>query len=469
MNVSGPLAVKPQISRFSSARLFIVLIILGSLTSCFSSEPIRVIPTIPDSFNELKKTIVPLRGLSLNRDITLDQAPSQAGASELNNFFAEHYSPSAIPHVERAYKRIGLIPESTDFARAMAEYNRLEQMTFYDASKGNVVIGPEAFRLGQVFAQWNPRAAGEIPAVFGISQALQEQNFQWDERLKSIFPEDRRLAFRALAKGDATLVALTHASGEKKVPHSLPEVQIIGRLATELEKSASQLPEMLRQKLVFPYREGSQFVLWAYAAKGWEGVNGLYANPPLSTSQILHPERYYIRRENPVRIFPWGLTSRMKQSALLEQTLGEFFIRLMLTSVRSAKEAVPIASDWQGDELAVYQEGDDFVTAWISSWKNDASARIFFRAYGDALARHHRVRLDSSADQKEKLQAQFPGGRSMVLQVKGSMVLFLHGLPLAQSLDVAVGTWRDLETVTEPTITPLELGRRSLQLSPRSR
>ena len=34
-----------------------------------------------------------------------------------------------------------------------------------------------------------------------------------------------------------------------------------------LEKMGSQPPQLLQQKLVFPYREGSQFVQWAPAAK----------------------------------------------------------------------------------------------------------------------------------------------------------------------------------------------------------
>ncbi len=455
--------VQHRLSRSGSVRLFILLIILGFFPGCVPSQPARISPGNPDSFDELKRATVSLRGLAFTRDITLDRVDSEAGAREANNFFAEQYSPLPIADLERSYKRIGLIPGATDFAQALVDYNRLERMAFYDASRASVVIGPEAMRLGQVFALSNPRAAQEFPEVFAISKALQEQNFHWEERLKSVLLEDRGLAIRALARGDATLAALAHASGEKKVPSSLPEIQIIARLAAELEKSAAHLPPLLRQKIVFPYREGCQFVLWAYAAKRWEGVNRLYADPPVSTSQILHPERYYRQRENPVQIFPWGLRSRMKERALLEQTLGEFSIRVLLSSVRPVKEVAPLASGWQGDHLSMYREGDDVVTAWITSWKNDVNARSFFRAYKEVLESHHRVRLDPSPDQKESLQAQLPGGRAMVLQVKGSMVLLLDGLPLTQSLELADTTWTNLETDTEPTPTPFELGQKPLQ------
>jgi hypothetical protein len=247
------------------------------------------------------------------------------------------------------------------------------------------------------------------------------------------------------------------------VPTSAVDIQIIARLGAELEKSAAELPAVLREKLVFPYREGSQFVLWAYAAQGWSGVNELYADPPLSTSQILHPERYYIRRENPLRIFPWGLIARMKENAVLEQTLGEVFTRLLIASVRSETEAGKIASAWRGDHLSAYRTRGNFVTVWISCWKNDGAARDFFRAYEAALEKSRRVRLESSAAVKDSAQAEIAAGRSLLIQLKGSLVLLLDGLPSAQSLEMAEATWSNLETDREPTRIPLDLGQAPLQ------
>jgi hypothetical protein len=66
----------------------------------------------------------------------------------------------------------------------------------------------------------------------------------------------------------------------------------------------------LRQKLTFPFREGSQFVFWALRAKGWPGVDALYGNPPISAAEILHPERYFLLREAPLRFFPAALLGK---------------------------------------------------------------------------------------------------------------------------------------------------------------
>lgn len=72
---------------------------------------------------------------------------------------------------------------------------------------------------------------------------------------------------------------------------SLPGVDRVRRIAAEIDRFAASLPDFLRHELSFPYREGISFVYWAYAAKDWEGVNALYANPSLTAAQILHPEK----------------------------------------------------------------------------------------------------------------------------------------------------------------------------------
>src|SRR6185295_12605226 len=97
---------------------------------------------------------------------------------------------------------------------------------------------------------------------------------------------------------------------------STVDLQNAGKFALELEKSAAGLPDYLRHRLLFPYREGSQFALWALKAKGWQGVNALYANPPLSTAQILHPEKYFAQPDAPSDFLPAGLIRAMRDGPL---------------------------------------------------------------------------------------------------------------------------------------------------------
>src|SRR5437867_11652308 len=99
--------------------------------------------------------------------------------------------PTVVTQLARAYKRIGLLPENTDFAKALADYRRLDRIAYYEAERTRVVVRPEASSLGRAFSATNPWVAAEVPAIFGIVQALDEQHFQWQVRIKSIALEDQ--------------------------------------------------------------------------------------------------------------------------------------------------------------------------------------------------------------------------------------------------------------------------------------
>jgi len=216
---------------------------------------------------------------------------------------------------------------------------------------------------------------------------------------------------------------------------------------------------------VFPYREGSQFAQWAFLAKGWSGVNALFADPPVSSAQILHPEKYYVRRLAPLRITPFGLKRQFKENAVLDETLGECLIQILLGSNQPREEAKQIAAGWTGDHISAYPDGDGLITAWISAWSGDKEARDFQRAFRAVLERRHRVRFDETPGQPDGWKANLRTGRSMVLQVRGAVVLFLDGIASARAMEVSEENWKNLEIAPESTDLPFESAQKPAHLS----
>jgi hypothetical protein len=234
-----------------------------------------------------------------------------------------------------------------------------------------------------------------------------------------------------------------------------------------LDRLASDLPQLLRDKLVFSYRDGTQFVQWAYAAHGTRGVDALFADPPTSTQQILHPEKYYTQRENPLRIVPWGLVRQMKEPAVVDQTLGEYLIRQLVATNSSANEAAKLTSGWTGDQLSAYRDGENLITCWISTWENKTRAQSFALAFQRLFERRHRLRFTQG--QNGSMNADLGAGRSTVIQFKGQVVVFLDGVPSARELQLRESIWEDLEISAEPAAMPFDYGRLGLQLASRSR
>jgi hypothetical protein len=463
---------RPAPPQMASVGLGIVklgrLVLAGLLASCSGSNLPATIAAPPESFVELKQKIALIRDLPFKREVSLANASPNPAATAVDRPSVEEYAEPSLSHLSRVYKRLGLLPGSTDFARALADYSRLQRLFYYDLRKQVVVIAADSTKLAPaVGGETNGRTA-QIPAVLSLTQALQEQYFQWQEKLTLIPLEDRKLAFRAVAAGDSSLVASAYV-GEPRPTKTRDRALIIERWATVLEKMSAELPELLRQKLIFPYREGRQFVQWAHAVKGWEGVNRLYTDPPLSTSQVIHAEKYYSKRENPVRIIPWGLTRQMKEPAVVDQTLGEHLIQVLLASGIPRQQAAEIAAGSTGDQLTAYPHGEDLLTAWITGWKNETAARVFSRAYRTLLERHHRLRFVASPGRDDSWQAGPSGGPSMLLQTRGPFVLLLDGLTAAQALTVADEIWTNLDAETESIVIPFESAKRAAQLSWTSR
>ena len=443
--------VRPVAAR--AARKF-SLLILSTLIGCSRPGAKPLSPAPEQSVADLARTTEQIRGLDFKRRIALNDQLTNSTVPEVAQI---------TPQLSRVYQRIGLLAESVDLVQAYRQFSRWERAAFYDPQRNAIFISPEAVNIGQVLSGTPARDASAVAAVIALTHALEEQHFRWQERIKGVTLKDRKLAFKAVADGDATTVALHFLNSNPAV--WADHVQAIGRLTAKIESAGSSLPVMLREKLVFPYRDGTQFVQWAYAAKGWDGVNALFADPPLSSAQILHPEQYYLRRRAPVQIVPFGLFRQMKKNAVIEQTLGEFLIQVLLASSHSRKDAALIASSWTGDYLSAYPDGENLIIAWLSAWNDEAGAQKFYRAFQTVLEHRHRLRFEASAHQQDGLQADLRTGRSVILQVRASVVLLLDGMTAARALETSDAIWKDLEISTEPPPIPFETAKRRIHSS----
>lgn len=446
--------VRPVAPR--AARKFSILI-LSTLIGCSWPGAKRLSSAPEQSVAELARATEQIRGLDFKRRITLSDQLANSTVPEV----------AQIAQLSRVYQRIGLLADSVDLVQAYSQFSKWERAAFYDPRRDAIFISPEAVNIGQALAGAAARDASAVAAVIALTHALQDQHFRWQERIKGTTLADRKLAFKALADGDATTVALHFL---KSSPTAWADhVQAIGRLTAEMERAGSSLPAMLREQLVFPYHDGTQFVQWAYAARGWDGVNALFADPPVSSAQVLHPEQYYLRRKAPVQIVPFGWFRQTKGNAMTEQTLGELLIQVLLASSHSRNDAAVIASSWTGDYLSAYLDSGNLIIAWLSAWNDEAGAQRFYRAFQTVLEHHHRLRFEAAARQQDGLQADLRAGRSVILQVRGSVVLLLDGMTAARALETSDAIWNELEISTEPPSIPFETAKRPSHSSLMSR
>jgi hypothetical protein len=145
------------------------------------------------------------------------------------------------------------------------------------------------------------------------------------------------------------------------------------------------IPQVIRDGLEFPATAGLLFVLDAYQRGGWDGVDALYENPPDSTEQILHVDKY-LSDEGPVTVdLPTGLAAAMGSgwTEAFQDTYGEFGIRQWLRQVVGDVVSSDAAADvgsagWAGDRIAFLEGPDDaFAVAMVTEWDTPEDADQF--------------------------------------------------------------------------------------------
>src|SRR5439155_9671268 len=108
-------------------------------------------------------------------------------------------------------------------------------------------------------------------------------------------------------------------------------------------------PRFLRESLTFPYFAGLRFVS-VLKQKGWAAVDAAFRNPPESSEQVLHPEKF-LARERPVAIAAAPVSALAPAKEVRRDVFGEFEWRLLLASRVSDAEAERAAAGWGGDRM----------------------------------------------------------------------------------------------------------------------
>lgn len=146
---------------------------------------------------------------------------------------------------------------------------------------------------------------------------------------------------------------------------------------------------------LFPYIYGENFIRVLYTYGGWNLVNKAYRNPPISTSMVMKPERYIAYVENgsytPENIVISN-SYRPYRDPLYSDTLGEYYLLLILAKRIGLENASRAADGWNGDKIELYLDRGPtgyvkWAVYWNISWASEEEAREFYQTLMEALKR----------------------------------------------------------------------------------
>ena len=286
------------------------------------------------------------------RTISAEQARAE-GLAALD----EEYPPKRRAADEQVLRLLGLLPDGSDLRELAGTVFAEEIAGFYDDRTEEMTLVAGA-------------GGDEITLAHELTHALEDQHFD-------IAPgsglDDERTARVALVEGTAT-VAMADYVARFLTPGGVRRRDLLDQLElVELLESSSGLPPYMQRSLLFPYTGGARFV----AAIGtWGPANhALSGEGPVSTEQILHPEKYRDReRPLPVPAAPppgpgWKRTTH--------GTIGEFDTGELIRTSDSAPRAAHAAAGWGGGRYDLWVRGDRNLLALAWRWDTPRDAAEF--------------------------------------------------------------------------------------------
>lgn len=201
-----------------------------------------------------------------------------------------------------------------------------------------------------------------------LVHALQDQHFDLGGRLTYRPGEaDVLAATSSFAEGDATAAMFAGPDGTAS-PLSADTLRLSMSMAVAFSATGLSTPPVLQASLVAPYVDGYRFVSALRERGGWAEVNRVWRDPPRSTEQVLHLEKYDAH-EAPLVVAPPGFAALGPGWRLLDSDVsGEQALRLALEQWFSPPEAVRAAAGWGGDRYALVgrdvEGGREIALAW---------------------------------------------------------------------------------------------------------
>jgi hypothetical protein len=347
---------------------------------------------------------------------------------------------------EVAYRKFGLAPANFEY-RPFIIRLLLEQIAgYYDP------VAREFY-----LADWLELETQKPVMAHELTHALQDQHFNLRRFQKWPHGDsDAQLAAHALIEGDATLAMMVYMAKNPLVALAFTRSLNTG-VSTE---QFNQAPRALRESLIFPYLQGSEWATGIYKKEGFAGLSKAFTKLPLSTEQILHGEKYF-SYEQPLKITlpdlsnllnadknPVPSGARRSQPTVNWRRIdsdvnGEWGYYLLLDQfLNSPAESRRAAAGWAGDRYDVYEgpQLDQALIAHISAWDTEADAREFFDAYVKRTELRYpnakRLYLPGSETDTRHPTPNTPNFYSwqtneglVVMELRGLRVTIIEGLP----------------------------------------
>ncbi len=313
------------------------------------------------------------------------------------------------------YESLFMIGESTDSIGVQNTNSGTSIGGFYSPSKGSIVL---------VSNNNENLHVSESTLAHELMHALQDQHFDLTSFNQST--RERHNAIDGLLEGEANNIEAIYSNRCRNAWKGTCLSDTTGS-GDGGDGLANIGPYLIKYQ---PYSDGPAFVRHMRKQSGWEGVNDVYSNPPASTEQIIHPNKYPNDEPATVsvqdsasngwtRLQPEGRPNygEVGEAGLFAMFMYPYYESQGSTQIIPANDFFNRNSEgnlrkvdplnyqskptngWDGDRIVVYtnDDGPKNETGYVfkTKWDSKKDATEFVDAYEKLLNYHNAKSVDS--------------------------------------------------------------------------
>ncbi len=330
-----------------------------------SKKPVRP-GTTPDAIAQVEHEVEAVRGFTYDHPVAVDPITQAQMDAKLTRSFDDTYPADLYDRRTLAWRTIGVIGPQQDLRRALLAFQTGQVIGFYDPENGQLVyIGDTSLDLNERFV-----------LAHELTHAIDDQHFDLTriDPLAAHCQDERFQAALGAVEGSAQYFAtqvITRFPG--------------GDLGGGEQPSLAGIPPFLVAMELWPYTAGQAFMTAMDQRGGTAQIDQALQHLPVSTEQVIHPERYPSDVPTPLDVSDRSAELGKGWHDLDVMQVGEEFLRAMLALRLDDATASDAAAGWDGGLYRAWSDGTHTAVVLATAWESPEDAQAFAGAAQDWL------------------------------------------------------------------------------------
>ena len=319
----------------------------------------------PPAIKQVEGQVQQMRGLEFTEPVPVDAVSHDELVKGLSQSLDASFPAKFYDRRSRAWQTIGVVPPGTSIRRSIERFAGSQIIGYYDPLSGQLVF------IGTT----SPTPVQKVTLAHELTHALDDQHFRLDRlnTLESDCADEAYQAALGAVEGDATYFMILYARRFLTLDEQL-------QLGVGAAPPASGIAPFVLKLQTWPYTAGLSFIEAMDRRGGTRAIDRAMESFPVSTEQVIHPERYPNDAPTAVNVGDLGPELGPGWTDLDVMGVGEAFLSIMLGLRLPSTTSEAAAAGWDGGIYRAWSDGEHVAIVLSTVWDGSRDATEFASA-----------------------------------------------------------------------------------------